>query len=154
MDTKHPPSVLHARGAANAPPKELFLNWDRALDDRGCLRRCPACGCDELFARRSIPQITGLVAVVLVGVAAIVFLRLRVVVAGLLVLALVAAMDVAIRLFAGWRLVCYGCGAEFSDLPIDRRHPRWDMAVAEKYRLREKHLDAESGVPPKTGKGV
>lgn len=140
VDAAHPPSVLHApaaaagnRGAGGATT-EVFLNWDRALDDKGCLRRCPVCGCEDFFARKSLPQVTGLVVLVLAAVTAIVFLGPHVLLAGLLVLALVAGLDLAIRFFARWRLVCYGCRAEFLDTVVDRHHPRWNMALAEKYR--------------------
>jgi len=137
VDPAHPPSVLHLPAPDILKPRELFLNWDRVLDDKGRLRRCPVCGCEELYGYSDLPRLTALVALVFAGVLAIALFGIRAVTAGLVVLAVVLALDLLILRFARWRLVCYSCRAEFSDVPLDAAPRRWDSATAEKYRARQ-----------------
>src|SRR4029077_17447430 len=41
--------------------REVFLNWDTALDDAGQLRRCVSCGCTDLFKEKAFPQVTAVI---------------------------------------------------------------------------------------------
>lgn len=151
IDAADPPSVVKppegAGGAGGEPaggggeqvgaelPREVYLEWDQAMDDQGRLRRCPVCGCRELFARKDFPQVTGFVIVVLAALVAMwLFVGARQVIAGLGVLAAVALIDAVVYLFAGRCLVCYRCRSEFRDTPIRKGHPGWELAIGEKYR--------------------
>lgn len=152
VDAADPPSVVkppsdgRANGDRETPapgdatadgdqPREMYLDWDQAIDDLGHLRRCPVCGCRELFARKDFPQVTGFVIVVLAALVAMwLFVGARQVIAGLGVLAAVALIDAVVYLFAGRCLVCYRCRSEFRDTPIRKDHPGWELAIGEKYR--------------------
>jgi hypothetical protein len=126
-----------ASGAGTEHPREMFLNWDRVLDDKGHLRRCPVCGCEEFYRCKGFPRLAALGALVFAGVLATALLGLRAVIAGVIVLAVVLALDLLIVVFARWRLVCYGCRTEFSDVPMNVTPARWDSGIAEKHRLRQ-----------------
>jgi hypothetical protein len=129
VDRKKPPPVLKAEDGS-----EIYLHWDRALDDQGYLRQCPACGCRELFVRKDFSQTVGLLIVVFTIVVAGVLFVVRRVVLAFAVLAVVALVDFLAFALTGRRLVCYACRSEFRDLPIRKDHPAWDLAVGEKYR--------------------
>jgi len=43
--------------------REVFLNWDTALDDTGRLRRCVACSCTDLYTEKVFPVVTGVIVV-------------------------------------------------------------------------------------------
>ncbi len=112
-------------------PREVFLDWDGAVDDAGHLRRCVACGCDDLFRTKAFPQITGVV----VGAAFV-----GAVLGGLgfattppILAAMVAVLvaDVAILLLSKQRLVCHGCRTSYHEVRIARYHRVWDRSVAE-----------------------
>jgi hypothetical protein len=116
--------------------REVFLDWDAAIDDAGRLRRCIVCGCRDLYSARIFPQVTGFVVVLAFAGAAVgIFGRegfaTNPVVLGALVLVLL--LDVASLIFRTYRLVCYRCRSTYSDLEIARHHQRWDRAIAEKY---------------------
>ncbi len=113
---------------------EAALQWDRAVDERGQLRRCPVCGCRELFSRRDFPQRLGLVIVILAALAATVLFALGQVALSIMVLAGTVAIDAVILLVTGRCLVCYRCRSEFRDLKIERCYPGWDLSIGEKYR--------------------
>ncbi len=121
---------------------EVCLNWDRALDDQGRLRRCPVCGCRELYVRKDFHQVTGLAIVLLAAVTAMVLFGMRQVFTAVLVLAGVVLLDVIIYFFSGRCLVCYRCRSEFRDTPIDRHHQPWDLSIGEKYRTTPHSPDA------------
>jgi hypothetical protein len=140
VDNKDPASVVKppepsGAGAEGGSGQEVYLNWDGALDDRGHLRRCPVCGCRELFTRKDFPQVTGFVIVVAAAVIAMVlFVGFRQVLAGVAILAAVAIVDLLIYFFTGRLLVCYRCRSEFRDVPIGSEQRGWDLATGEKYR--------------------
>src|SRR5262245_36306143 len=55
-----------ADGQSTSPEsvsREVFLNWDTAVDDAGQLRRCIACGCPEMYSEKAFPIVTGVVVV-------------------------------------------------------------------------------------------
>jgi hypothetical protein len=139
VDPRDPPSVVRPAGTGGEPTpdgaaRDVYLEWDGAFDDRHHLRRCPACGCRELFARKDFPQITGFAIVVAAAVAAMALFGANEVIWGLIVLGLVALIDAAIYLFSGRCLVCYRCRTEFRETPIRPDHPNWELATGEKYR--------------------
>lgn len=130
VDGKAPTTIVRSPDDGT----EVYLDWDRALDDEGHLRRCPACGCRELFVRKDFHQVTGLLIVVLAALIAMLLFGARRVMWGFIVLGAVATIDAVIYIFAGRCLVCYRCRSEFRDLPIRRDHPTWDLSTGEKYR--------------------
>ncbi len=164
IDPRKPPSIAHPPGAtsietagasnatsvdhAKAPAsttgasagepvgrnKEVFLDWDGAFDDQQHLRRCPACGCRELFVRKDFPQITGLVIVLLAVVMAVALFSSQLDIFGFLLLGAAAVIDAIIYFFVGKCLVCYRCRSEFRDTPIRPDHAGWELATGEKYR--------------------
>ena len=133
VDLSDPPSVV--RPPAGGDQQAVYLSWDQAIDDGRHLRRCPVCGCRELFARKDFHQVTGLVIVIAAAVIAMVlFLGMREVVWGFGVLMAAALIDAIVYLFVGRCLVCYRCRSEFRDLDIPRNHRGWDLSIGEKYR--------------------
>lgn len=132
VDEKNPPSVVKPP-VGDGP--QVSLNWDQAFDDERHLRRCPVCGCRELFARKDFPQVTGLVIVVLAAVISMVLFYHRMTSLALGVLAAVVVVDLLIFFFTGRALVCYRCRSEFRDTAIRSDHPGWELAVGEKYRF-------------------
>ena len=130
VDPTSPPSIVK-RPDGEA---EVYLNWEQAIDDERHLRRCPVCGCRELFVRKDFPQVTGLLIVVFAAVVALVLFGTRQVTLGFVVLGLVALIDAVIFVFAGRCLVCYRCRSEYRGLPIRSGHPGWELATGEKYR--------------------
>jgi len=151
VDPRDPPSVVKHPSAAAVPAvttsadaaerptgatatQDIYLHWDGAFDDQHHLRRCPACGCRELFARKDFPQITGFAIVVAAAVIAMALFGANEVIWGVIVLGLVVLIDAIIYLFAGKCLVCYRCRTEFRGTPIRPDHPAWELATGEKYR--------------------
>ena len=149
--TRQPRVVQPPGGGAEA----VQLDWDRAVDDAGVLRRCPACGCRELYVRRDFPHAVGLAIVIVAGLAAAGLFGLGRVWLGLGVLAGVAGVDAVIAFFVKRCLVCYRCRSEFRDTPIGPNHESWDLAIGEKYRFvdaagpddRATSMDGSSGLP-------
>ena len=131
VDPCQPPTVVRPSGR-DGPV--VHLDWDRAIDDDQHLRRCPACGCADLFACKQVPQLTSFALIVLAAVISMVLFGLRLVRWALLVLAVVLAIDLAIYVFGARMLVCYRCHSEYRRTPIRRDHPSWQTAVAERYR--------------------
>ncbi|MEX0745613.1 MAG: hypothetical protein WD118_08415 [Phycisphaeraceae bacterium] len=131
VDPEDPPAVVRSpeQGDASA----VHLDWDRALDDERHLRRCPACGCPDLFLRNQLPQLTGFVLIIFAAVVAMVLLGIGEVGLAVLVLLLVGAVDVGIYFFTRRVLVCYRCRSEFSGMPISRGHAKWEKGTGEKY---------------------
>ncbi|MGI9012936.1 MAG: hypothetical protein ACR2GY_01660 [Phycisphaerales bacterium] len=115
--------------------RDVFLNWDRAVDDAGRLRSCIVCSCRELYRHRSFPQLTAFV-VMLAFAGAIVGIT------GVanrhpvlyIVLVAVLILDVASLIFRRERLICYQCRSRFSELEISQQHASWDRATAERHR--------------------
>lgn len=138
------PTRVTATGPSSATSatteREVFLNWDTAVDDAGQLRRCVACGCTEMFRERAFPQVTAIVVVLAFTGAIIGALGLAENTPVLIAMAVVLVLDVAILLFSGRRLVCYRCRSTYHDLAIARYHRPWDRARAER-------ISAQLGTP-------
>jgi len=106
--------------------REHFLDWERAVDDGGHLRKCVLCGCDTLYRSRSTPRLTVIVAVLALSVVAVGLAGYgtpSLLVAALLV---VAAIDVVLWMRLEWRLTCYRCRSTFRGMSIARYHRVWD----------------------------
>lgn len=122
--------------------RDLFLDWERAIDDGGHLRKCILCGCESLHRTRSLPRVTPIVLV----------LGLTIVAVGLagygtpplLVVSAIAAsvIDLAFLLLGKVRLACYRCRSTFTGMPIARYHRWWD---ARTQRRVEAHRHASAG---------
>lgn len=141
VDLSNPPTVV--RGVIEDGPEEVrgkqqavHLDWDRAVDDEQHLRRCPACGCEDLYARQVFPRLTAFVMIALAAVVAIVMLGLSELHYALIVLGVVGLVDVGVYLFySGKVLVCYKCHSEYRDLPIGREARAWRAEMEERYRV-------------------
>ncbi len=134
IDPASPPRVVHGRGPRG--PQERYLEWERVFDDEGHLRRCPACGCTELYHRSSCPPLTGFVVVLVVALICLALwgfsdAPLELVVGVLVVLAIA---NVLISVLAPKYLGCYACQSRYFGAGVSRDRRDWDAAVAEKYR--------------------
>jgi hypothetical protein len=122
-----------------APPPQACgspLQWDAAFDDQQRLKRCPVCGCRELFVRKDFPQKLGLTLVILAAVTALALFTTGNGLWAFAVLGAMAVIDACVYLFTGKLLVCYRCRSEFRDTPIGDHEP-WELATGEKYRPQE-----------------
>jgi len=143
------PSLRPTRVSIVGTGREVFLDWDTAVDDAGHLRRCVACGCQDLYKAKAFPQVTGLV-VVLAFAGAIVGALGFATPPVLLAMVGVLVADVAVLLFARKRLVCHRCRSSFHGLPIAKYHPGWDRTVAERHTPQQDHpaRAAQPASPP------
>ncbi len=140
VDPASPPTVVRGQvedaaegeqGAAHA----VHLNWDRAIDDEQHLRRCPACGCEDLYMRQVFPRLTAFVMIALAAVIAIVMLGLGPLHYALIVLGTIGLVDAGVYLFfSGKVLVCYRCRSEYRDMPIGRDARLWRADVDERHK--------------------
>lgn len=117
---------------ADAAPPALFLRWEEALDDARALRRCVVCGCDDLYVRKSLPQVTPFIVVLAFAGTAVALLGYAASPVAYALLAVLLVVDVATLFLAERQLVCYACGATYTRLRIARYHRRWDRSVAER----------------------
>ncbi|MCH8152020.1 MAG: hypothetical protein IH830_06565 [Planctomycetes bacterium] len=125
--------------------REVFLDWDRALDDARHLRRCVVCGCSELFRAKAFPQVTSFVVVLAFAGAVVGALGYATTPPILVAMVVVLAADVVILLLARQRLVCHRCRSSYHGLPVARYHRAWDRAVA------ERHSPAPQPAPLRSG---
>jgi hypothetical protein len=127
-----PPRVTAT--ARDGSQRDVFLDWERALDDAGCLRKCVCCGCERLYRRRT-PVWFSPFALVLAsaGVVAAVMGHSSdpLVLGALVVLVLV---DAAVLAFVPTRLVCYRCGTSYRGARVARTHRAWDPRTASSFR--------------------
>ncbi|MEM9295743.1 MAG: hypothetical protein AAGA57_08075 [Planctomycetota bacterium] len=140
VDLDRPPTLVRiaARSAtADAPPdatpppeKTLSLDWDRALDDAGSLRRCPICGGEHLYRRRVVPRVTLFLIVALGGAAGLMLAHSGLTYAGVTLAAVIAAADLWVLLRFRPVLRCYRCGATYQGVPLRPRHKPWDPTTA------------------------
>ncbi|MBX3373574.1 MAG: hypothetical protein KF817_07055 [Phycisphaeraceae bacterium] len=120
----------------DAGGREVFLNWDSAVDDAGRLRRCIACSCPDLFREKAFPAVTALVVVLAFLGAAAGLLGLVQSARGLLGLLAILMLDVAIFVFSRNRLVCYRCLTAYRDVQIAKYVRGWDRAIADRHAPR------------------
>lgn len=118
-------------------PREVFLDWERALDDDGRLRACVACGSPSLYRRKAPLWFTPFALLLAAGglVLAITGHSSHPAVLGALVALLV--IDLVVLMVVPTRLVCYRCGTDYSGLPIAPHHGRWDPRAAARARRRK-----------------
>jgi hypothetical protein len=131
-----------ARPLRIRPPlaeRDVFLDWDGAVDDAGHLRTCIVCGHPRVYRSRSLPQMTPFVVLLALGLATIALLGFATSPAFLALLAVVLVADIGVLVLARTRLVCYRCGSVYERLGIARYHRHWDPAIAER--------DAPAGDP-------
>ena len=119
--------------------RDVFLEWDQALDDDGQLRRCLGCG-GPLYRRKALPQLTGFVVVLAFGLALVGILGFADNIPLLIGMSCVLVVDIGILLFARTYLDCYRCRASHRRLQIARYHRPWDRSTASRNRT----TDAES----------
>ncbi len=132
VDPNDRPAVVTSTAGSKAS-----LDWDRALDDEGFLRRCVLCG-GALYATRNIPRLT--YPIVAAGAVVVALLASR---SSMLWLAILAFLGLCLaevlrRRFAPQSLHCYRCECQYDQLPIRPGHPRWDRALAESERSHAK----------------
>jgi hypothetical protein len=135
VDPASPPGVVHGK-SGEEEVREYFLDWDRAFDDEGHLRKCPVCGCTDLFRRRRMTPVTGFIAVLVVTAIALVLWGIGrpPIIAVAAVLGFVVLGNLAIYLLAPHQLVCYRCHSVFSGLPVNEKYPEWSDTAAEPYQ--------------------
>ena len=133
VDEKQRPAKVRPPEGHDGP--DVYLEWDRALDDRQCLRRCPVCGCWDLHLEKTVPQLT--LFVVVLGVAVILLAVLDMgpllvrTTAALMVLLLLG--DLAIRFLLPATVRCYLCHSRFHRAAVPRWMAPWHPAIAERY---------------------
>jgi len=133
VDPNDPPSVVRAPGK---PARQVYLNWDQAFDDQGHLRRCPVCGCRDLYLKKDFPQLTTFGLVVLAAVIGLVLFGFEQVALAIVVCGLILVADAVIFLFAKRYLVCYQCESSFRQAPIGPHHEPWRLSIGERYTAR------------------
>lgn len=133
VDLTNPPREAVPPSAEGG--RAIEFQWSGALDERRRLRRCPVCGCRELFVRRDFPQKTGLGIVVVAGATSMALFAIGHVLAALAVLMSVVVVDALMYLFTRRCLVCYQCRSEFRGMEIADDLESWDLAAGEKYRV-------------------
>jgi len=127
------PARRPTRVRVEGTDREVFLDWEAALDDASHLRRCVVCGCRDLYRSKAFPQVTGVVVLLAFVGAAVGLMGLATTPPYLIAMVLVLVADVSILLLSRPRLVCHRCRSSYADLPIARYHRRWDRAVAERH---------------------
>lgn len=152
VDPRSPARVVQGRGP-HGRVQEQYLEWDRAFDDEGNLRRCPVCGCEDLYRRSTAPPLTGFLMLLVVGLICLLLWGVSDAPVGLLVGVLVALSigNIVIMVLARQYSACYRCESRFFDVGIPRGRGEWQAAIAERHRPRPaaaKPRVAEESVPP------
>lgn len=124
--------------------REVFLDWERAFDDSGQLRRCIICGNDHLFQHKTFPQITPFVIVLAFALSLIGVLGYVTDIAILIGMMGVLLLDIAILFFARTRLVCYQCRSQYRNLDIADYHKTWDRATEAKLKNQNERRPVEN----------
>ena len=127
------PSLRPTRVTVVGTGREVFLDWEAALDDAGHMRRCVACGSRDLFRDKAFPQVTLFVVLLAFAGAVLGALGYATTPPMLGAMGVVLVLDVAILLFSKRWLVCYRCRTRYHGMPIAKYHRRWDRSVAERY---------------------
>ncbi|MBG84444.1 MAG: hypothetical protein CMJ40_07865 [Phycisphaerae bacterium] len=123
--------------------QEVFLDWERAFDDAGQLRRCIICGSDHLYQHKTFPQITPFVIVLAFGLSLIGVLGFVTDIAILIGMTGVLLLDIAILFFARTRLVCYRCRSQYRNLEIAEYHKPWDRSTDVRLKNQTKRRPVE-----------
>ncbi len=127
------PTIRPSRARLSGEEREVFLNWDTALDDASCLRRCLSCGCTDLFREKAFPPI--MVVLVILNYAGLLLgifgFAESIMVQFIMIILLMTGLVVLLR--SRMRLVCYHCRTAHYDLPLARYHRSWDRAIADRH---------------------
>ncbi|MHC4245742.1 MAG: hypothetical protein GWP75_10995 [Planctomycetia bacterium] len=126
------PETRPVRIRPDASERDVFLEWDGAVDDAGQLRACVICGDRHLYRARTLPQVTPFVILIALAGATISLLGFANSAWVLGMLVVVLAIDVGVLLLARTRLICYRCGSIYDDLRVAGYHRRWDPTLAER----------------------
>lgn len=129
VDPAARPTIVRAAGA-DGTQREVYLDWERAVDDGGCLRSCVACGCQRLYRRRTLPRFAPFALVlaaagVVVGVLG--YSSDPVVLAALVLL---VGLDAAVLVLARTELACYRCATSYRRARVAKYHRPWDARTA------------------------
>ncbi len=119
--------------------REFYLDWERAIDDGGHLRKCVLCGAEPLYRSRTLPRLTGIVGGLAVGIIAIGLAGHDVPTSVFVALGAVAVLDLAFLFLGRSQLSCYRCRTTYRGMPIARYHRAWGAAT-------QRRIDA-SGQP-------
>ena len=130
VNLEDPPTIARP-GQFPELPRPVSLDWDRAVDDELHLRRCPVCGCGDLYARKPIPQLTGFMLIMIAAIAGMALYGTGHVAEAVIVLAVLILLDLIILIKARRILICYRCGTEYHRLKVPKGHPGWNAARAE-----------------------
>lgn len=115
--------------------------WKRErLSAEGGLLGCLACGHPELHTQRDFPRGLGLAIVIAAAVLAPFTWYLS--------LAVAAVLDLVLFWTAPSVVVCYVCGTRHRGFAREPRHPRYDLAIAERLQHGPK---AVMGTPMRPG---
>jgi cell division protein FtsW (lipid II flippase) len=91
-----------------------------------------------MFIRKDFPQKLGLAIVIIAGgMFLILAASRRWFYVGAIVLVAAAAIDALMYAFVPKLTVCYKCRSEFRDVPLNPEHEGYELAVGEKYRVKE-----------------
>ena len=143
IDPNRPPSMVNPEQGETGG---VYLNWDQVMDDHQHLRRCPVCGCREIFVRKDFPQKLGLALLITAVLGSFVLLAMGRPMKALALLGGMVIIDAIVYLFIRRCLVCYRCRSEFRNVKIRRGHPSWELAIGEKYRTQAKRGEATKGM--------
>lgn len=124
LDPSERPARVRVEEAGEG--RDLFLEWDGALDDAGRLRRCPVCGCANLFRHRTVPAVTPFVLVLAFAGMVLAILGFADDPRVLVGLVAVLVVDVGVLAFSRTHLACYRCRSRFLGIPIARQHRAFD----------------------------
>ena len=127
------PTNRPSRAQLSGQEREVFLDWDTALDDASCLRRCLSCGCTDLFREKAFPPIMGGLVILNYGglLAGIFGYAESMIVQGIMIILLLTGLVVLMK--SRMRLVCYHCRTAHYDIPLARYHRSWDRAIADRH---------------------
>lgn len=116
--------------AEDGSSREVLLDWERALDDGGCLRACVACGGRRLYRKRSLPRFAPFALVLAAAGVVAGVLGYSSDPAVLAALVALVALDAAVLVLARTQLCCYACGTTYSRARIARYIRPWDARAA------------------------
>ena len=105
----------------------------------GAPRRCLFCGCNDLWRQKDFPQRVGLAIVALGIVLSTVAWFYMEPLWSLGILMVFALADMLLYVFMRDVLVCYRCGARYSQATVEER-PYFDLEVAERYRQEARRI--------------
>lgn len=124
------PNEERVEGSGAGPWKcsscgEIQPERPEAVGPEGNLKRCPCCGCPDLYRQRDFNRKIG-IGIIVVGALLAPFTHY-------LSLPLFAAVDFLIFYFVPDVVICYHCQAAFRGYPGIRDVPAFDLNVSDKY---------------------